>query len=242
MPRSVMSTNVTSTFAMGAFVLASNTSPRTDAVGDPWPTACAGNNKPSVKTNKIAIDHLRERRCSETSTLSYSDTLHSQMFHDLVRVRVPPSGRLHRIDLVNQPTAGNARGSKGPILGIESPELLCCRHLHPTELRPPPVERLLADPMLPTQPLVLGRGLLDALDRHRVASACARLAPPLRGVAPVKIIPAGRLASRPSAPVATLSETATVPTVTQMRMTTPAITTQRNRYTGDGLDCNAIVI
>ena len=49
----------------------------------------------------------------------------------------------------------------------------------------------------------------------------------LMGVAPVKIIPAGRLASRPSAPVATLSETANVPTVTQMRMTTPAITTQR---------------
>ena len=66
--------------------MASNTSPRTDAVGNAWPTVGAGKNKPNVKTNEIAIDHLRERHRSKTSTLSYSDTLHSKMFPDLVRV------------------------------------------------------------------------------------------------------------------------------------------------------------
>ena len=43
-----------------------------------------------------------------------------------------------------------------------------------------------------------------------------------------------------STPVAALSDTATVPTVTPMRMKTTAIFRQRNRCTGDSLDCNAI--
>ena len=43
-----------------------------------------------------------------------------------------------------------------------------------------------------------------------------------------------------STPVAALSDTATVPAVTPMRMKTLAIIRQRNRCTGDGLDCNAI--
>ena len=67
--------------------------------------------------------------------------------------------------------------------------------------------------------------------------------PASRRVAPVlNQSPAGRLPSRPSTPVAALSGTATVPTVTPMRMKTPAITTLRYGCTGDGLDCNAIAV
>ena len=61
---------------------------------------------------------------------------------------------------------------------------------------------------------------------------------PSRRAAPVpESIPAGRLPSRPSTPVAALSGTTTVPAATPMRMKTPAITTLRYRCTGDGLDC-----
>ena len=64
-----------------------------------------------------------------------------------------------------------------------------------------------------------------------------------RGVAPVlETILARMLPSRLSTPVVALSDSASVLTVTPMRMKTPAIIRQWNRCTGDGLDCNAIVL
>ena len=71
---------------------------------------------------------------------------------------------------------------------------------------------------------------------------CTPMPPSRRVTAVPESIPAGRLPSRPSTPVAALSGTTTVPAATPMRMKTPAITTLRYRCTGDGLGCNAIVV
>ena len=83
---------------------------------------------------------------------------------------------------------------------------------------------------------------LDCLDWHSRGSACARPCYPPGGSLPSlnQSLREGCRADRAHRWL--LSETAAVATVTSMRLKTPAMTTLRYRCTGDGLDCNAIVV